>query len=69
MDHITGKEANSESLVSGRELAAAFGVAITTVNRWRRQGLLPHVRVSRGCVRYRVADAIRAFERGQDQVN
>jgi predicted site-specific integrase-resolvase len=66
VNQATGKETNSESLVSGRELAAAFGVAITTVNRWRRRGLLPHVRVSRGCVRYRVADAIRAFERGPE---
>jgi hypothetical protein len=50
-------------LLSADELAEALHVSTATVAHWRRSGMIPYVRFSRRVVRYRLADALAAFER------
>jgi predicted site-specific integrase-resolvase len=59
-DSRTNRQNN---LLSAHELAEALGVSTATVAHWRREGLIPYVRFSRRVVRYRLADALAAFER------
>jgi excisionase family DNA binding protein len=50
-------------LLSANELAEALHVSPATVAHWRREGKIPFVRFSRRVVRYRLSDALAAFER------
>ncbi len=47
---------SSNDLVTAREVAKRFGVAVSTVRRWVRESRIPYVRVSRSTVRFRIKD-------------
>ena len=59
-DSRTNRQNN---LLTAHELAEALGVSTATVAHWRREGKIPFVRFSRRVVRYRLSDALAAFER------
>ena len=52
----------SEKLYTAAEVAARFGVAVETIARWRRDGILRGVLLGRRVFRYSEA-ALRAAER------
>lgn len=54
-----------QELVTAREIARYFGVALGTVNRWTREGRIPCVRPSRRVVRYALAEVEAAVRRAQ----
>lgn len=56
-----------QRLLTAKELAQHVGVSVATVGNWRCKGLIPCIFVSRRIVRYRAADALRAFERAASQ--
>lgn len=53
----------SDKLVDAGTIARRFGVAISTVRRWAREGRIPSVRPSRKILRFKPADVDRAFAR------
>ena len=44
--------ASQSELVTTREVAERFSVAVSTVRRWVRDGRIPYVRVSKRTVRF-----------------
>lgn len=51
----------STDLLTAREVAESFRVSIGTVARWRRDNLLPGIKVGR-TVRFHRADVLRLLE-------
>lgn len=51
-------------LLTTVEIAAHFGVAITTVRGWVRDERVPFIRPSRRVVRFRLSDVERAITHG-----
>jgi hypothetical protein len=52
-------------LLTNRELAVAVGLSPRTIDRYRRLGRLPHVRVNRQVVRYELDAVLDALRRGE----
>lgn len=50
-----------ERLVTSHRVASHFSVAVNTVRRWARDGLIPCIRVSSRVVRFRIQDVERAL--------
>ena len=50
-------------LVSSQVVARHFNVTVETVNRWVREGKVPHMKPSRKVIRFRLDDVIRHVER------
>lgn len=53
----------SKSLVDAADLAAHFGVTVTTIHRWVRERRVPCVCVTRKTVRFRIPDVENAMAR------
>ena len=59
------RESDGEpTFLTRRDVARLFGVSVSTVTRWARQGLLRAVRTPGGHWRFPEAEARRAAERG-----
>lgn len=43
-------------LVDARIVAEHFGVTVATVHAWRRKGLIPAIRPSKGAIRFRLRE-------------
>ena len=52
-------------LVNAETVARHYRVSTATVGRWVRLNLIPHIRISRRIVRFRLADIERAKARGE----
>lgn len=48
-----------QDVIDRREAARILGVSVSQVERFRRQKKLPHIKLSRKCVRYRRSDCER----------
>ncbi len=59
---VPPSRAPESELVSRSEVARLFGVSVSTVTRWARQGLLEAIRTPGGQFRFR-ADAMRRAAR------
>lgn len=57
---------DNQTLVDARAIAELFHVTVETVRTWTRQGRIPHMRPSRGTVRYSVEAVRAAIERPAD---
>lgn len=44
------------SLLTAAELGERFGVTAATIGRWRREGRLEGIEITRRCIRYRATD-------------
>jgi len=55
-----------DRLLTVRELADRFRITPTCVYRWLSDGLLPAVRFSRRCVRFRESDIQRLLDQLKD---
>jgi len=49
-------ELDCESLLTAAELADHFCVTPATIGRWRREGLIEGIEITRRCIRYRATD-------------
>ena len=52
--------ASQSELVTTREVAERFGVAVSTVRRWVCDGRIPYVRVSKRTVRFDLEEVERS---------
>lgn len=43
-------------IIDRKEAARVLGVSLTQIERFRRQGKIPFIRLARKCVRYRRSD-------------
>lgn len=43
-------------IVDRKGAAKILGVSVTQIERFRRQGKLPHIKLARRCIRYRRSD-------------
>ena len=50
----------ADDLVDAVTVAARFGVRVATVHEWRRRGIIPAIRPTKGVVRLRLTDGEKA---------
>ena len=65
--YIMIKDCNNE-IISRDEVAQVLGVSLSQVERFRRAGKLPYIKLSHKCVRYRRSDCeklLRAYTIGK----
>ena len=48
-------------LLTGRDASARLGVAVKTINRWRKMGLIEALQLPDGTYRYNIAQIIAAL--------
>lgn len=56
---------HDEALLTASELSNRLGIATSTVNRWRVEGRVPYVRLSKRTYRFRWHEVIEALENQQ----
>jgi DNA-binding transcriptional MerR regulator len=62
---LTNKASNQPTLVTRKEIAAEFGVHISTVYKWEKEGVLPPAKKNFGRKLYDRQEVIDAFKRGR----
>ena len=58
-----GSAANDPALLKRRELAREINVSVRTVDNLQRQKIIPVIKLSTRCCRFRLSDVLRALER------
>lgn len=53
---------NEQNLINSVELAKRLDVAPDTINRWRRDGVIPSILINEKTIRYDVDDVINSLK-------
>ncbi len=51
-----------ESLLTVKELADIIKVKVSTIYFWTHTGMIPHLKISRNCIRFRLGDVLKWLE-------
>ena len=47
-----------ESLLTAKELAELISVKVSTIYFWTHTEMIPHLKISRNCIRFRLSDVV-----------
>jgi excisionase family DNA binding protein len=51
-----------EELLTAKELAQILKLKLSTIYAWTHTGMIPHIKISRNCIRFRLSDVLAWLE-------
>ncbi len=59
---MTNTNNNAKEIIKRKEAAGILGVSLTQLDRFRRAGKIPYIKLSQQCIRYRRSDCEKLLE-------